>query len=397
MSGFDFSPADIIVVSKDWVFSRVSEKEVMDFYLGRSYDYGEMFRSPFRRDRTPTCHVFVSNRNRPMFRDFAEDKPIDCIEVAQRSTGIWGFYPILRKITEDLGLAGRQERTTLQIQEEQDELREKARAQKAHIQIKIQPWQRVDRQYLEKYGLNDTDLLEQFKVYSPEVVWLHGERYYYWNERDPALAYFFGTAKDGSERWKIYFYKRRTSPRFIGNTSRIQGWVQLPERGNVCVMTKSLKDVMCLSLFNIPAIAMQGEMTLPYPRIVDELKDRFANLYSLYDFDWTGVRAAKKLRDEFAIEPLFLTNGRFGTRDFGSKDFSDFVRDHSEEEVKALLREAVLHTGVKLTLPFEDGNPTTGDRNTKVHHSRYSFEEEASGLLQEGDEESSEEVPGVPF
>lgn len=351
MHSFNFSQADILPITKEWLLARVSEKEIMDFYCGRSYDFGEAFCSPFRKDRHPTCVIFVSKYGKVMYRDWSEGKPLDCYDVARKVLGPLPYGALIRRIAEDMGLVGRKPKAPEILQAEADAIKERAKTQKADIRVRVQPLQRQDRLYLESFHINSTSLLERFRVYSPKYVWLYGEPYYAWSERDPALAYYFGKAKDGSERWKIHWYKRKER-RFLGNTSRIAGWVQLPERGNLCVITKSLKDVICLSLFDIPAISMQGEMTLPYPRIIDELRDRFANLLSLYDFDYAGIKAANRLRHLYGIEPLFLTNGRFGSRDFGSKDFSDYLRDHGIDETKALLREAVLHTGIKLLTPY---------------------------------------------
>lgn len=356
---FDFSPSDLLPVSREWLLERVSEKEIMDFYLGARHDYGDTFRSPFRHDKVPSCTVFVGKNGRPLFKDFGGSRAIDCFDVAAKATGEQRFSELLRRITRDMGLAGRAPLSLFEIRKEEEYLAEKQKSQKPHIRVRVQPLQREDRVYLESFGLNDSQLLERYRVYSPQYVWYFGSPFYGWNVRDPALAYYFGKAKDGSERWKIYFYKRTRDMgatgrmRFFGNTSRIAGWVQLPERGNVCVFTKSLKDVMCLSLFGIPAVAMQGEMTLPYDYIVAELRGRFQNLYTLYDFDRAGVTAANRIRRLYNIEPFFLTNGRYGTRDFGAKDFSDLIRNRGMEDAKAVLREAVRHTGVKLTLPFE--------------------------------------------
>jgi hypothetical protein len=101
-----------------------------------------------------------------------------------------------------------------------------------------------------------------------------------------------------------------------------------------------MKDVMVLDLFGVPAISMQSESTTPYPEIIDELRSRFDRIISLYDFDYAGVVNALKLKRLYGISPCFLTNGRFGTRDYGAKDISDYIREVGLERTGLLLQRA---------------------------------------------------------
>ena len=48
----------------------------------------------------------------------------------------------------------------------------------------------------------------------------------------------------------------------------------------------------------------------------------------MYDFDRTGVKWANFLRRKFDLPVFFLTDGRFGTRDYRAKDISDYIRLH---------------------------------------------------------------------
>ena len=52
-------------------------------------------------------------------------------------------------------------------------------------------------------------------------------------------------------------YQPYSNFKWLSNTSAsdLQGLSQLPDRGDTLVITKSLKDVMCLDIWDIPAIA----------------------------------------------------------------------------------------------------------------------------------------------
>jgi hypothetical protein len=175
---------------------------------------------------------------------------------------------------------------------------------------------------------------------------LNGKLVYVYDEKNPAIAYYFGKDNAGNDKWKIYYYKNRKF-RFIGNTNRINGWIQIPKKGRFLVITKSMKDVMCLSRFSIPAVSMQAETQIPYDYIIEELQSRYDEIFTLFDFDLTGVRSANKIRKLYGIKPLFLTNGRFGSRDFGYKDFSDYLQANGIESAYELISEALFELNIK--------------------------------------------------
>jgi len=112
----------------------------------------------------------------------------------------------------------------------------------------------------------------------------------------------------------------------LNNFKGLQGYDQLPEKGTLLIVTKSLKDVMLFYEFGIPAIAPASESVILSVEQHKELSQRFTKIVTLYDFDLTGVRSANKMRKEFNLPALFLTNGRFGTVDYTAKDPTDLVK-----------------------------------------------------------------------
>jgi hypothetical protein len=69
------------------------------------------------------------------------------------------------------------------------------------------------------------------------------------------------------------------------------------------------------------------------------LKERFPIIISNYDFDYAGVKSANKIRKLYDIQPLFLTNGKMNTIDFGSKDIADYICKNGLEKTKELIKE----------------------------------------------------------
>jgi hypothetical protein len=126
---------------------------------------------------------------------------------------------------------------------------------------------------------------------------------------------------------KAYFPERE-SYRFISNSRWIQGLEYL-DNPKLLVITKSMKDVVCLSLFGIQAIAMQGESVLPPAWLVNKY-----NCVYLADNDAPGKRAAVLIRKKYNI-PIALFPQEY--REMGIKDFSDAYKILGHEYMEDLL------------------------------------------------------------
>lgn len=319
--------------TKELILANVSQEEIFEHFLNIQVEIGTLFCSPLRNDKHPTCSFKWINGTL-YYRDWSEPRAKDCFKIVQELY-LCDFWNALTIIREEL-LKGK----TLNIPKNNVYKRSvpQKKSSKAEIKVNISDYfQREVRQYLQSYSIT-AEQCKKFNVFPLERMFLNGKLQWTYSSKDPALGYYFGKDDNGSQRWKIYFYKR-DNYRFIGNTNRINGWVQLPEKGELLIITKSLKDVICFDQFDIPAIAMQNETTIPYDYIIEELKKRFDSLISFYDFDYTGVINANKLRKLYNIPYYFLTNGKLNTKDYGAKDFSDFIQQNSRSEAKSIIDE----------------------------------------------------------
>ena len=246
-----------------------------------------MFRSPLRKDDNPTC-VFTYHKGRLRYRDWAEARSKDVFDLVSEITGL-SYHDSLQDVAARLGLKDKNPCPII-FQERQRRI-ENEKAGKKEIKIKRQSFTRTDIEYLKQFGLN-ADICKAYQCYSVKQMWLDGKASYVYSDEDPAIAYYFGNAGPGEERWKVYFYKRKRGdgrPRFLCNTNRIAGIKQVPDGVPFAVLTKSMKDVMSLARFGIPAFSMQNETTLPYKEVVDQMLEKCGGkLYSLYDFDNAG-------------------------------------------------------------------------------------------------------------
>lgn len=320
-------------ITKELILESIPQEEIFRKYLGIEVEYNELLCSPIRRDVNPTCS-FKWFDGKLYFRDFSEVRAKDCFNVVQEVFSC-NFYAALHIIARDFNII-QSTGSTGYTRSSVDTPSNSKGNSKSIIQVRKCRFRRDDINYLRSYHIN-SKICKRYNVYSVDNVWLNGERIWTYRRSDPAIGYYFGLDKQGNQKWKIYFYKRKDRFRFLTNTNRINGWIQIPEEGDLLIITKALKDVMCLDVFGIPAIAMQSETTIPYDYIIGELQNRFTDIYTLFDFDKTGIRMANIIKREYDIKPLLLTNGRFNSVDYGYKDFSDYLKGEGFDSANRLI------------------------------------------------------------
>ena len=81
------------------------------------------------------------------------------------------------------------------------------------------------------------------------------------------------------ELWRLYFPSRSTL-RFLTNwrANKIQGAKQMPKNGDLLIIQKSMKDVMCLYELGITAIAPNSENLFLSDKQLEAVKNRFKRI-----------------------------------------------------------------------------------------------------------------------
>jgi hypothetical protein len=278
-------------------------------YTGVGIVINHKFKSPFRKDNSPSCVYYYSKGGKLQFRDFGKGRPMDCFEVACKVLQCT-FGEVLTHICDDFNLLVLPRKPKV---DEALELEKKMANEPTDIRIlpytENGQWamNSAGEEFWLQYGISDATL-KKYRVYQLESAWCN-DRYVYRMTTDmPAFAYYFG-----DDYFKLYFPKK-DKVRFICNTDHIQGAQQLPASGDNLIITKSLKDVMVLNEYGIPAIAPQSEVHPIMEAVMYELKQRFKNITLVYDYDYTGVKNTNKLRKQYDLNYAFVE---------GAKDISD--------------------------------------------------------------------------
>lgn len=326
---FSFQPK----ITKELILSRFSEEQLMEYYLHLPVKKG-LFRSPLRRDKQPTCSFYRNKSGTLIFKDFATGQHLNVFDVVQ-SIFKCNYFESLRIIANDFGIVrdntlhknpGKINLNPIKIKDKEI----------SKIQIEVQEFTDSELKWWGKYGISK-DILKRFNVYSCKHVFLNDQLFAESQQHCPIFGYY-GKKYQGLELWRCYFPKR-TSFRFITNwpSKKIQGYDQLPKKGKLLVITKSMKDSMCLYSCGITACAPNSENLFIPDKVLEDLKNRFENIVVLYDNDRPGLYNMAKIRKEHP-ELTYV----FIPKKYGSKDISDFYKDHGRKETLNLIKTFIL-------------------------------------------------------
>ena len=326
---FSFQPK----ITKELILSRFSEEQLMEYYLHIPVKKG-LFRSPLRRDKQPTCSFYRNKSGTLIFKDFATGQHLNVFDVVQ-SIFRCDYFESIRIIANDFGIVrdntlhknpGKINLNPIKIKDKEI----------SKIQIEVQEFTDGELKWWGKYGISK-DILKRFNVYSCKHVFLNDQLFAESQQHCPIFGYY-GKKYQGLELWRCYFPKR-TSFRFITNwpSKKIQGYDQLPKKGKLLVITKSMKDSMCLYSCGITACAPNSENLFISDKVLEDLKSRFKNIVVLYDNDRPGLYNMAKIRREHP-ELTYV----FIPKRYGSKDISDFYKDHGRKETLNLIKTFIL-------------------------------------------------------
>ena len=340
-------------LTKEYIFKRVSQEEIMEKYLGVPVILNELIRAPKlirAQDDNPTCSFYYNNQGRLRFRDFAGYFWGDCFDVVGKAISVdsndkRGFKMILHTIAKDFKIHKYENDTEIKNYHSitSKHFRKIKQKEKTRFRIVPREFNYHDKHYWSKFNITPK-LLSIGKVYMAQEIRIStnaGEDYSYiynYSPKDPAYCYYGGKDINGIDEWKIYYpFRKKGQDRFHSNSSFLQG-KHLIDCGRFCVITKSYKDVLVFYSFGISSVAPSAESILLAKSDYDWLINRFDYLVSCMDYDRTGMRMAQQLRKVYKIEPIMLTNGLFGTKDYGAKDIAEYVDNFGSKDTLNLLQ-----------------------------------------------------------
>ena len=319
------------------VFKLLNEADIFSYYIPNIVLNGR-FPSPLgEKDNNPSFSVFWSYRKHKfIFKDFRYGYTGDVIDFVRYYFGYLNNDKACMRIMNDFDIPGFRidsdiDKSTMVTHDKIISLPRKRTSIK--IKVTVRDWEKYDLDYWGKYGITKK-WLEYGRIYPISFYYLNGSI-----RKADKYAYAYIEQKDGKITYKIYqpFNKAGAKWRSDNNSSVWELWDLLPDKHDCLIITKSRKDALSImSISGIPATALQAEGTIPKPHVVNQLKERFKNIFLFYDNDYDasenwGQNYSKKLSDKFKLPSIYIPD------EYESKDYTDFIIKYDIKKAKKLL------------------------------------------------------------
>lgn len=322
---FDFEPR----ITKEYLLSKHSEEIYMTYYLGIPVKKG-LFKSPLRKDKSPTCSFYRNKSGELIFKDFNGSFYGNFVAVVMYKYGL-SYYKALNQIAIDFGLINGQPAKVKKL----PTVEKFIDTGTSDIRVEIKEYSKKELDWWKSFGVM-SETLNKYKVFSCKNIFLNGNLFIT-SSKDSLMFGYYEGKKDGIEYWRIYFPKR-TTYRFLSNTPSklVQGYAQLPKKGKLLVITKSMKDCMVLYGLGISAIAPNSENLFISDKMLSDLKERFKHIVVFYDNDLPGISNMNKIKKEHPELNFFWI-----PRSYEAKDISDFYKMFGRDKTIEFIKENI--------------------------------------------------------
>ena len=308
-------------ITLDWILSKVTEYDIYAKYIGQ-FKVGMIYNSPFRKDKNPSFGIYYSKRTKQLlFKDHGTGECGNVIKFVSLFTGKTEYNDILSDIVDNLNITNN---TKLVSSKQYIPPTETV------IGVVRQEFTDVDINYWKQFNIS-INTLKKFNVNSIKYYLCNGIVKGTYKRENPMYAYKV------YNNFKIYRPLADKYTKWRNNLTDydIQGYEQLPQKGDILFITKSMKDVMCLHEMGYPAVSPSSESTFLPKDVLEQLKTRFKRIIILFDRDVAGVKRSRKLSRETGLEAIFIN------KKFKAKDVSDAVKANSFEEIQNWLDETI--------------------------------------------------------
>lgn len=331
-------------LNKENIFKKVDSYQLFKRYCSGFSALGTKFKSEFRTDSDPSCHIIMWD-GELLYKDFGEEKGYRIFDFIARKFNV-DFHDAMHIVNKDfnLGLGGK----SLLIQWEKAEVLDKSPVLKKNkrptiIQVTPRRWTDNDRRYWKQYEIPPL-LLKYHNIFSIAGYSMDSDRrertYFRTNPGQLAYTMDYYWHEDVFRR-KLYFPQTKGIGKFIANidSTIVQGWSLLPKNGSdILFVTKSYKDILTFNMLGLWAIAPNSEHAYIPEHVMNKLKQRFSNIFVWFDNDEGGLKGAAQFADKFTLPFTYNPIGE-------PKDPSDYVKKYSLKKFGRLVTQFLNNEG----------------------------------------------------
>ena len=308
--------AEIILHKKRWVLER--QVEIFQHYLDLQVD-SKLIKSPFREDKNPTCSFYYSKLGRLYLHDFATEEHIDCIQCVKLLFNI-NYSQAIDKIISDREKFSSELNVSLE---------------KKELNIEFILADNTYYEYFKRYQIPINTLIK-YDIYPLKSLYINEVLVSKGSRTNPMFGLMFP-----SGNIKIYRpLSKDKSKKWGGNCNGkdVAGLKQLPKKGQLLLVTSSLKDVVMLNVLGYNAIAFNGEgygigdsTSEVVKQTLDNLSKRFTYIVFYLNNDEAGIKFTNKLQSIHNKKAIFNPIHK-------PKDISDYVQKYGTFKAIRMLK-----------------------------------------------------------
>lgn len=312
---YNISSQEDKMITKEIILNEIDEYNIYAFYLNKSFKVGTIFSSPFRKDKHPSFGIFRANNGTLLFKDLGTGESGDCFKFVKLLKNKKTIKQTLTDIYIDIILTNSNPNLVL-----------KENTIKYDIGIQKGKFADYDLKYWEQFNITE-DILKKFNVSKAYKIYNNDDIIRYHRKDNPIYAYQI------NNNYKIYMPLAEKKYKWISNTTidDIAGYDQLPESGDILIISKAVKDVMFWYSIGYSAICPSSEGAMISEYYINILKKRFKTIIIWYDNDEPGINFAKKMQDKYGFDYKIIP------LTYKEKDLTDFCAEHGIETTKKLI------------------------------------------------------------
>ena len=312
------------------LLDKVDDYTIYSYYLG-PFKPGKLMNSPLRSDdKMPSFAIFATKDGTLLFKDHGTGVAGNALKFMKLYRGIQTREELERELLKIVRRTNPELNATTVTRG-----RLVTSGLPADIGIVRQPFTEIDKKYWKQFHIS-IDTLKKFNVFSIKYYLCNRVVRGTYKVDSPMYAYKV------YDKFKIYrpLASKYTKWRTNLTNRHVQGLAELPyEGGNLLIITKSLKDVMCLYEMGFNAISPSSETTFIPDDILKSLRYKWKHIVILFDRDATGMKKAREYSKQYKMDAIFVN------KKFKAKDISDAVRDNSFFAIKEWLTKTVERYG----------------------------------------------------
>lgn len=308
-------------ITLDYILSKVSEYDIYQAYIG-NFKVGMIYNSPFRKDKNPSFGCYYSRTTKQlMFKDHGTGDCGNVVKFVSLLTGLTNYSDILNDIVNKLKITN-----DMQLGSSKQYIPSKETV----IGVIRQNFTDIDINYWAQFHIS-LSTLKKFNVDSIKYYLNNGIVKGIYKDNNPMYAYKV------YNHFKIYrpLADKYTKWRSNLNINDVQGFKQLPKTGDTLIITKSLKDVMCLYEMGINAVSPNSESSWLPDKALESILKRFKTVLICFDRDVAGMKNMRKLSLKTGLNCIIMP------KRFSAKDISDAIKVNGFDIVKKYIYEEI--------------------------------------------------------